>query len=151
MTKLQEKYKFCLPRITILNSFGNSTYFPSEILNLFQHFSCFIKSHPLRTIILIVFYTLLKTLKNGDFSPFCTNKSIFKKHFRCFFKNFGGKPKIAIYYLFWLQAKPRTLFNSARFFFLHFLYDTKTSMSGHRPKVNRPNISFAMPSPVSPM
>lgn len=43
MTKLQEKYKFCLPRITILNSFGNSTYFPSEILNLFQHFSCFYK------------------------------------------------------------------------------------------------------------
>ncbi len=61
MTKLQEKYKFYLPRITILNSFGNSTYFPSEILNLFQHFSCFIKSHPLRAIILIVFYTLLKT------------------------------------------------------------------------------------------
>lgn len=61
MTKLQEKYKFCLPRITILNSFGNSTYFPSAILNLFQHFSCFIKSHPLRAIILIVFYTLLKT------------------------------------------------------------------------------------------
>ena len=58
---VQEKYKFCLPRITILNSFGNSTYFPSEILNLFQHFSCFIKSHPLRAIILIVFYTLLKT------------------------------------------------------------------------------------------
>lgn len=61
MTKLQEKYKFCLPRIAILNSFGNSTYFPSEILNLFQHFSCFIKSYPLRAIILIVFYTLLKT------------------------------------------------------------------------------------------
>lgn len=61
MTKLQEKYKFCLLRITILNSFGNSTYFPSEILNLFQHFSYFIKSHPLRAIILIVFYTLLKT------------------------------------------------------------------------------------------
>lgn len=59
--KIQEKYKFCLPRITILNSFGNSTYFPSENLNLLQHFSCFIKSHPLHTIILIVFYTLLKT------------------------------------------------------------------------------------------
>ena len=76
--KIQEKYKFCLPRVTILNSFENSAYFPPEILNLSQHFSCFTNSHPLRTIILIVFSILLKTRKNGDFSPFCSNYSIFE-------------------------------------------------------------------------
>lgn len=87
MTKLQEKYKFCLPRITILNSFGNSTNFPSEILNLFKHFSCFIKSHPLRAIILIVFYTLLKHEKTAIFRRF-VQIIAFSKHFWYFVSNF---------------------------------------------------------------
>ena len=66
-----------MPHVTILNFFENSAYFSSEILNLIQHFSCFIKSHPLHNIILIVFYILLKTRKNGDFSPFCSNYRIY--------------------------------------------------------------------------
>lgn len=67
MTKLQEKYKFCLPRITILNSFGNSTYFPSKNFE-------FIST-------LFVFYKITSAPRNYTYRVLYTFENMKKRRF----------------------------------------------------------------------